>query len=97
MPSLRERLGDNPARSSPARAMQPSVFCKRTSAPLWEVVGSGRLILEFAPRFSRKEWLAHAEELAVTSALPVTAALGKEKQPCEREGLLDTVKEIVPV
>jgi len=35
--------------------------------------------------------------VAVTAALPVTAALGKEKQPCEREGLLDTVKEIVPV
>jgi hypothetical protein len=43
--------------------MQPSVFCKRASGPLLEVVGSGRLILEFAPRFPLKEPLAHAEEL----------------------------------
>jgi hypothetical protein len=63
MPSLRERLGDNLARSSPARAMQPSVFCKRASGPLWQVVASRRLILEFAPRFSLNEWLGHAEEL----------------------------------
>lgn len=59
--------------------------------------------LRFPLRVALKAPLAHAEALvctvkvAVTTLVPETVVLGNEKQPFEREGLLDTENEMVPV
>ena len=104
MASLLTRTLGSPKNSRPARVM---AACSALSAesltkslrPVRSIVVTlmRSLFTPVTAELEHAEALVWTVRVAVTALVPLIMMFGSEKQPFEREGLLDTVHVMVPV